>query len=68
MHPVLNLYNDRWPVLTWVRSLPPAKFVFSESGRMGIATDSLVAEGKGAGEPGRNGRRREDAVIRGHHS
>ena len=45
VHPVLNLYNDRWPVSTWVRSLPPAKFVFSESGRMGIATDSLVAEG-----------------------
>jgi glucose-1-phosphate adenylyltransferase len=45
VHPVLNLYNDRWPVMTWVRSLPPAKFVFSESGRMGIATDSLVGEG-----------------------
>jgi glucose-1-phosphate adenylyltransferase len=45
VHPVFNLYNDRWPVLTWSRPLPPAKFVFSEGDRLGIATDSLVADG-----------------------
>ncbi len=45
VHPVLNLYNDRWPILTWIRSLPPAKFVFAENERVGTATDSLVAEG-----------------------
>jgi glucose-1-phosphate adenylyltransferase len=43
----LNLYNSRWPVRTWSRSHPPAKFVFSDehNARMGIATDSLVCEG-----------------------
>jgi glucose-1-phosphate adenylyltransferase len=47
IHPVLNLYNSRWPVRTWSRSHPPAKFVFSDehNARMGIATDSLVCEG-----------------------
>jgi glucose-1-phosphate adenylyltransferase len=49
--PSLDLYNMRWPIRSWTRPLPPAKFVFAnaaESGgqaRMGIATDSLVAEG-----------------------
>lgn len=48
--PVFSLYNPRWPLHTFLRSLPPAKFVFNESGpsgqrRMGYATDSLVSEG-----------------------
>jgi glucose-1-phosphate adenylyltransferase len=49
--PTFDLYNERWPIRTWTRPLPPAKFVFAdpvaESGpaRMGIATDSLVSEG-----------------------
>jgi glucose-1-phosphate adenylyltransferase len=47
--PSFDLYNPRWPIRTWTRPLPPAKFVFAESGgghaRMGIATDSLVSEG-----------------------
>ena len=48
--PVFNLYNPRWPLHTWVRSLPPAKFVFNEDGpsgsrRVGFATNSLVSEG-----------------------
>jgi glucose-1-phosphate adenylyltransferase len=49
--PVFDLYNPRWPVRTWTRPLPPAKFVFADPGsgqghaRMGIATDSLVSEG-----------------------
>jgi glucose-1-phosphate adenylyltransferase len=45
--PVFDLYNPRWPVRTWSKTLPPAKFVFSdeENARMGIATDSLVSEG-----------------------
>ncbi len=33
--PVFNLYNPRWPLHTWVRSLPPAKFVFNEDGPSG---------------------------------
>lgn len=49
--PAFNLYNARWPIRTWTRPLPPAKFVFADSGeqtgvpRVGIATDSLVSEG-----------------------
>lgn len=45
--PVFNLYNDQWPVRTFTRNNPPAKFVFAdkEHKRMGIATDSLVSEG-----------------------
>ncbi len=47
VQPVFDLYNERWPVRTWARPYPPAKFVFSDEqgGRMGVATDSLVAEG-----------------------
>ena len=48
--PVFNLYNPRWPMHTWMRPLPPAKFVFDEEGpnglrRVGFATNSLVSEG-----------------------
>jgi glucose-1-phosphate adenylyltransferase len=49
--PSFDLYNPRWPIRTWTRPLPPAKFVFADPGhgaahaRMGIATDSLVSEG-----------------------
>jgi glucose-1-phosphate adenylyltransferase len=45
--PVFDLYNPRWPIRTWARPLPPAKFVFADEAhaRMGIATDSLVCEG-----------------------
>ncbi len=49
--PTFDLYNPRWPIRTWTRPLPPAKFVFADPGsgathaRMGIATDSLVSEG-----------------------
>ena len=47
--PTFDLYNQRWPIRTLTRPLPPAKFVFSEETetgpRMGYATDSLVSEG-----------------------
>lgn len=47
VHPIFDLYNPRWPIRTWTRPYPPAKFVFSDqqTARMGIATDSLVSEG-----------------------
>jgi glucose-1-phosphate adenylyltransferase len=46
VHPVFNLYNRKWPILTWHQPLPPAKFVF-ESGdrRTGHALDSMVSAG-----------------------
>ena len=45
VHPVFNLYNRSWPILTSLPSLPPAKFVFEEAGRTGHALDSLVSPG-----------------------
>jgi glucose-1-phosphate adenylyltransferase len=45
--PAFNLYNPAWPIYSAFFPSPPAKFVFAdkESGRMGIATDSMVSEG-----------------------
>lgn len=43
--PVLNLYNERWPIHSKLKSLPPAKFVFADEDRTGMATDSLVSPG-----------------------
>lgn len=43
--PDLNLYDDDWPILSQQRQLPPAKFVFDEPSRRGLATESLVAGG-----------------------
>jgi glucose-1-phosphate adenylyltransferase len=44
--PVFNLYDNQWPIRTYQRQYPPAKFVFAEEGRrMGIAVDSIVSMG-----------------------
>ncbi|MCG8315794.1 MAG: glucose-1-phosphate adenylyltransferase [Pseudomonadales bacterium] len=43
--PPLNLYDDRWPIWTYQSQLPPAKFVFDDDDRRGMATDSLVSGG-----------------------
>ncbi len=44
--PVFNLYDDQWPIRTYQRQYPPAKFVFAQEGRrMGIAVDSIVSPG-----------------------
>jgi glucose-1-phosphate adenylyltransferase len=40
IHPIFNLYNKKWPLLTNPPSLPPAKF--SENGS---AVDSIVGAG-----------------------
>jgi glucose-1-phosphate adenylyltransferase len=45
VHPVFNLYNMRWPILTLPDPLPPAKFIFEEDGRIGHALDSMVCSG-----------------------
>jgi len=45
VHPVFNLYNDQWPILTRVPSQPPAKFVHDDGDRVGRAIDSLVSNG-----------------------
>ncbi len=43
--PELNLYDDQWPILSLQRQLPPAKFVFDDDGRRGMALNSLVSSG-----------------------
>ena len=45
VEPVFNLYNDQWPILTYVPSVPPAKFVHEAGDRVGRAIDSLVSPG-----------------------
>ncbi len=46
--PVINLYNEEWPIRTAAGQSPPAKFVFDGEGpekRKGEALDSIVAGG-----------------------
>jgi glucose-1-phosphate adenylyltransferase len=43
--PMFNLYNSKWPILTSLASLPPAKFVHDSGDRVGRAIDSLVSNG-----------------------
>ena len=45
VHPVFNLYNQRWPIMSLVASQPPAKFVHDDGGRVGRAINSLVSNG-----------------------
>ena len=43
--PDLNMYDQDWPIWTHQEQLPPAKFVFDEDDRRGMAIDSLVSGG-----------------------
>lgn len=43
--PALNLYDTNWPIWTYQAQLPPAKFVFDNDTRRGMAVDSLVSGG-----------------------
>ena len=43
--PDLNMYDQDWPIWTHQEQLPPAKFVFDEDERRGMAIDSLVSGG-----------------------
>lgn len=46
VHPIFNLYNPEWPIMTSVDGrLPPAKFVYGDDSRMGHAIDSFVSSG-----------------------
>ncbi len=45
LHPIFNLYNDQWPILTHVPSQPPAKFVHDTGDRIGRAINSVVSNG-----------------------
>jgi glucose-1-phosphate adenylyltransferase len=43
--PIFNLYDKDWPMRTRVRQYPPAKFVFGEPGRSGMAVNSIITAG-----------------------
>lgn len=45
VHPVFNLYNREWPIHSFATSIPPAKFVFDDEDRRGMAVDSMVCAG-----------------------
>lgn len=43
--PELNLYDGDWPIWTIQEQLPPAKFIFDDDTRRGMAIDSMVSGG-----------------------
>ena len=43
--PELNLYDTEWPIWTLQEQVPPAKFVFDDDGRRGMAVESVVSGG-----------------------
>lgn len=43
--PELNLYSKDWPLRTFNYNYPPAKFIWQEGDRVGMATNSMVSEG-----------------------
>lgn len=43
--PQLDLYDPSWPIWTYQEQLPPAKFIFDNDDRRGMAVDSTVSGG-----------------------
>ncbi|WP_462147936.1 glucose-1-phosphate adenylyltransferase [Pseudoalteromonas gelatinilytica] len=43
--PQLDLYDPKWPIWTYQEQLPPAKFIFDDDDRRGMAVDSTVSGG-----------------------
>ncbi len=43
--PQLNLYNDKWPIMTKPSNQPPAKTVFDDDDRRGQSLDSYICGG-----------------------
>jgi glucose-1-phosphate adenylyltransferase len=43
--PSLDIYDRGWPIWTYQQQLPPAKFVFDDEERRGMAVDSMVSGG-----------------------
>jgi glucose-1-phosphate adenylyltransferase len=43
--PALDMYDADWPIWTYQEQLPPAKFVFDQDDRRGMAVDSIVSGG-----------------------
>ncbi len=45
VHPVFNMYNEEWPILTNYGCAAPAKFVHGSHDRVGTAIDSAISPG-----------------------
>jgi glucose-1-phosphate adenylyltransferase len=45
VNPAMNLYDNTWPIWTHQEQTPPAKFVFDDDDRRGLAVDSMVSGG-----------------------
>jgi glucose-1-phosphate adenylyltransferase len=45
VNPELNIYDEQWPIWTYQRQYPPAKFVLDDDGRRGMAINSMVSGG-----------------------
>ncbi len=43
--PQLDMYDENWPIWTFQEQTAPAKFVFDQDNRRGIAIDSTVSGG-----------------------
>ncbi|HKM73666.1 MAG TPA: glucose-1-phosphate adenylyltransferase [Stellaceae bacterium] len=43
--PSLDIYDRNWPIWTYQQQFPPAKFVFDDAERRGMAVDSMVSGG-----------------------
>jgi glucose-1-phosphate adenylyltransferase len=43
--PSLDIYDPNWPIWTYQEQVPPAKFVFDDADRRGMAVDSMVSGG-----------------------
>ncbi len=43
--PDLNLYDKNWPIWTYQEQLPPAKFIYDDEDRQGVAINSMVSGG-----------------------
>ncbi|MEQ9462993.1 MAG: glucose-1-phosphate adenylyltransferase [Haliea sp.] len=43
--PELDLFDTQWPIRTHQIQAPPAKFVFDDDDRRGMAVDSMIASG-----------------------
>src|SRR3989440_4048410 len=43
--PSLHIHDPNWPIWTYQQQLPPAKFLFDDPDRRGVAVDSMVSGG-----------------------
>jgi glucose-1-phosphate adenylyltransferase len=43
--PQLNIYDEQWPLRTYMPNLAPPKFVFAAEDRRGFAMDSIICNG-----------------------